>query len=104
VHDHATEKNIALLKNIHSALKASTNPNKCLLIIENVVSTDNTKTDLDLAKWLDLVFLVLSDSQERTLPEYKDLLKQAGFELARTIPTGNNAFQNRVIMEAKPVY
>eukprot|EP00026_Physarum_polycephalum_P005353 Phypoly_transcript_05385.p1 GENE.Phypoly_transcript_05385~~Phypoly_transcript_05385.p1 ORF type:complete len:189 (-),score=22.58 Phypoly_transcript_05385:856-1422(-) len=38
VHDHSVEKNVLLLKNIHKALQASSNPNKCVLIMEHIVS------------------------------------------------------------------
>jgi len=101
LHDHPIEKALILLKNVHAALQHSSNPRKSLLIIENVVSEDNSKNEFDVAKWIDLVFMVLSDGQELTLSQYKSLLERAGLAFQRAVPTKGFGGQNRLIIEAK---
>ena len=41
------------------------------------------------AKWMDLGMLVDNTGRERTADEYRDLLRQSGFELSRVVPTAS---------------
>ena len=38
-------------------------------------------------KLLDIVMLAVAGGQERTEPEYRQLLEKAGFQLTRVVPT-----------------
>ncbi|MDT5195294.1 MAG: hypothetical protein QOH20_2048, partial [Mycobacterium sp.] len=40
-------------------------------------------------KWLDLEMLVVNAGRERTADEYRTLLQDAGFQIARVIPTAS---------------
>jgi hypothetical protein len=51
------------------------------------------------AKWMDLGMLVDNTGRERTAEEYRDLLRQSGFEMSRVVPTAS-VFS---LVEAKPV-
>jgi hypothetical protein len=59
-------------------------PNSRLLIIEMVLPTGNTPHP---GKMLDIVMLAVAGGQERTVPEYRQLLEKAGFQLTRVVPT-----------------
>jgi len=55
-----------------------------LLIVEMVLPSGDTPHP---GKLLDLAMLVLPGGQERTEGEYVALLRRAGFELVRVVPT-----------------
>lgn len=55
-----------------------------LLIVEHLIPAHH---GFSVAKLLDLEVLVIGGGKERTEAEYRDLLQEAGFELARVIPT-----------------
>lgn len=80
LHDWSDEQCKIILKNCHKAMK----PKFKLLIVEMIVPPGNEPS---VAKLLDLEMLVLSGGRERTQTEFKELLKSAGFELSRIIPT-----------------
>jgi hypothetical protein len=59
------------------------NKNGTLLIIDAVITRDNAPHP---GKWKDLMMLVCYGSRERTEEEFRNLLRQAGFELKQVIP------------------
>jgi SAM-dependent methyltransferase len=59
-------------------------PDGRLLVIERLIPPGNEPSE---AKLFDINMLVVLGSQERTEPEYSALLRAAGFELTRLIPT-----------------
>jgi hypothetical protein len=80
IHDWDDERSIAILKNIHAAMKGDGK----VLIVETVVPEGN---DPHYSKLLDLEMLISPGGAERTAEEYRQLLASAGFELTRIIPT-----------------
>ena len=60
------------------------NPGARVLIIEMVLPAGNAPHP---GKMLDMMMLVGPGGQERTEPEYKELLAKAGFRLNRLVPT-----------------
>lgn len=80
IHDWDDERSTRLLKNSHRALA----PQGTLLLVEMVVPPDNAPSP---AQGMDLNMLVLLGGRERTEEQYRHLLAEAGFRLARVIPT-----------------
>jgi len=80
VHNWPEDKALRLLRNVRAAMT----PEKRLLVIEHLIPEGD---DFSVAKWLDLNFMVLVGGAERTLDEYRGLARQAGFDLARALPT-----------------
>jgi hypothetical protein len=72
IHDWGEDQCLAILGNCRRAMK----PNSRLLIIEMVLPTGNTPHP---GKMLDIVMLAIVGGQERTEPEYRQLLEKAGF-------------------------
>ena len=58
--------------------------NSRLLIIEMVLPSGNTPHP---GKMLDTIMLTVPGGQERTEPEYRQLLEKTGFQLTRVVPT-----------------
>jgi O-methyltransferase domain/Dimerisation domain len=92
IHDWSEDQCLAILGNCRRAMK----PNSRLLIIEMVLPTGNTPHP---GKMLDVIMLAVAGGQERTEPEYRQLLEKAGFKLARVVPTESAVS----IVEAFPV-
>lgn len=93
--DHAAAR---VLANCRSALA----PGGRLLIVEMVVPGPGDPPDpvLDhLVKVADLEMLVTVGGRERTEAEYRDLLEDAGFALARIVPLGGLPWS---VIEARP--
>lgn len=82
IHDWDDERCITLLRNTARALPR----NGKVLICEAVIPPGD---EFSPAKLLDLEMLVMPGGMERTADEYSALLKQAGFRLARIVPTRN---------------
>lgn len=80
IHDWDDERSVLIMKNIHTAM----NGQGRLLLIEMVVPAGN---EPHYSKILDLEMLTSPGGIERTEEEYRDLFAQAGFRLARVIPT-----------------
>jgi len=80
IHDWGEDECLAILGNCRRAMKQ----NSRLLIIEMVLPTGNTPHP---GKMLDIVMLAVAGGQERTVPEYRQLLDKAGFQLTRVVPT-----------------
>jgi hypothetical protein len=59
-------------------------PNSRLLIIEIVLPTGNAPHP---GKMIDMTMLAVAGGQERTEPEYRELLERAGFRLTQVVPT-----------------
>ena len=80
IHDWNDEKSLQILKNCHAALPV----NGKLLVMESVIDPGN---DPFAGKFVDLVMLLVTGGKERTAAEFQTLYKQAGFKLARILPT-----------------
>ena len=80
LHDWSDEQCHIILNNCCRAMKSKSK----LLIVEMVIPPGNQPS---IAKLLDLEMLVTTGGCERTENEFKDLLKSAGFQLSRNIPT-----------------
>lgn len=80
LHDWDDEYSLTILKNCRRAISHHGR----LLIIEMVIPEGDAPF---FGKLLDLQMLVSFGGRERTAAEYEDLLVQAGFRLARIIPT-----------------
>lgn len=93
VHDWNDEDALKILKNCRAAIR----PDGKLLLIESVLKLLNQP---DPARFNDLIMLVLAPGgKERTEAEFGELLREAGFSLARVIPaTGLTS-----IIESQPV-
>ena len=79
LHDWADHEAVAILKKVHSVL--SHNPDNRLYIIENILNKKNGHGAL-----LDLNMLVMTGGTERTLEQFENLLRQAGFILETVNP------------------
>jgi SAM-dependent methyltransferase len=80
VHDWDDDRAARVLSNCRRVMKRSGR----LLLIESVIRPGNAPS---LGKALDLVMLTLTGGRERTEPEYRGLLAEAGFRLTRVVPT-----------------
>ena len=81
IHDWDDARSTQILKNIHKAAV----PGAKLLIIEMVIPPGN---DPSFGKLLDIEMLVMTEGgKERTEPEYRELLHNAGWKLNRIVPT-----------------
>jgi hypothetical protein len=92
IHDWSEAKCLTILGNCRRTME----PNSRLLIIETVLAPGDTPQP---GKLLDIIMLTLfTGAQERTEPEYRELLDKAGFRLARVVPTDSAVS----ILEASP--
>jgi hypothetical protein len=66
--------------------RQSMKPNGRLLIVEMVLPEDDTPHP---GKMLDMMMLVGPGGQERTPSEYEQILRPAGFDLVRVVPTAS---------------
>ncbi len=83
LHDWDDVRAARILYNVHDAII----PEGRLIIIETVMPPGN---EYHHAKFLDMNMLVLSEGgRERTEEEYRMLLDEAGFTLARVVPTAS---------------
>jgi hypothetical protein len=80
IHDWSEPQCLTILGHCRRAMA----PAGKLLIIEMVLPSDNTPHP---GKMLDMMMLVGPGGQERTEPEYRELLGKAGFRLTRVVPT-----------------
>jgi hypothetical protein len=92
IHDWSEEQCLTILGNCRRAMKASSR----LLIVEMVLPAGDIPHP---GKMTDIIMLTIPGGQERTEAEYSQLLKKAGFKLARVLPTASAAS----IVEALPV-
>jgi hypothetical protein len=82
IHDWDEEKCLTILRNCHRAMA----PASKLLVIESVIPSGNEPFQ---GKFLDLHMLLIPGGKERTESEYGNLLRRAGFDLTRIVPTGS---------------
>lgn len=80
IHDWDDEKSGTILRNCRAAMPDDGK----LLLVESVIPPGN---DFFMGKLLDLTMLMIPGGKERTEPEYSALFEEAGFELARIVPT-----------------
>jgi hypothetical protein len=80
LHDWTDEKCIVILRNIRKAIA----PGGRLFVFDSVLKASN---EPDFGALMDLNMLVMTGGRERTEPEFRSLLKQAGFELKRVVRT-----------------
>ena len=80
IHDWDEPRSIRILSNIRKGIA----PNGKLLLLETVLPEGN---EPHFARFMDLNMLVMTGGRERTEREYADLLRQAGFHLARVVQT-----------------
>jgi O-methyltransferase domain/Dimerisation domain len=92
IHDWSEAQCLTILGNCRSAMSSGSR----LLIIEMVLPTGNTPHP---GKMLDMIMLTFAGGQERTEPEYRQLLEKARFRLAQVVPTESAVS----IIEALPV-
>ncbi len=79
VHGWDDARATRILENCRRAIK----PNGRLLLIERVIPPGNGPF---WGKFVDLVLLAISGGRERTAPEYRALLANAGFALSQILP------------------
>lgn len=80
IHDWSKAQCLAILANCRRAMTL----NSRLLIIEMVLPIGNKPHP---GKMLDMIMLTFAGGQERTEPEYRQLLEDAGFRLTQVVPT-----------------
>ena len=80
IHDWDDEKATTILRNCRAAMP----PDGRLLLVESVIPPGNAPF---FPKFLDLTMMLIPGGKERTEPEYRQLLSDAGFELQRIVPT-----------------
>ena len=80
IHDWDDARSIQILTNIRRVIAATGK----LLVVESVIPPGNEPS---FGKLLDVNMLVVPGGRERTEPQYRDLFRQAGFELTRIAPT-----------------
>ena len=80
IHDWSEEQCLTILGHCRQSMHAESR----LLIIEMVLPAGNTPHP---GKMLDMMMLVGPGGQERTEPEYAELLAKAGLKLIRVVPT-----------------
>ena len=80
IHDWDDERSLAILESCRRAMARDAR----LLLVETIVPPPG---ESHFAKLQDLEMMVIAGSQERTVDEYSRLLEQAGFRLARVVPT-----------------
>ena len=82
IHDWSDDKALQILKTVRAAAAAGSQ----LLLVESLIP----RHDREFAtKWLDLEMLVANSGRERTAAEYRELLRDAGFEMTRVVPTAS---------------
>jgi len=78
-HDWDDKVSVSILSNIRKAMP----DNSRLLIIETIIKPDNKPS---FGKFIDLQMLIgTTGGKERTLPEFDNLLNNAGFKINRVI-------------------
>lgn len=83
IHDWDDAKSLTILKNCHAVMSQGDK----LLLVESVIPQGNEPF---MAKFLDLAMMLMPGGKERTEDEFRKLYNQAGFDLARIIPTSTD--------------
>lgn len=92
LHDFDDEKASIILKNCRHVMS----PQSRLLIVERMISPDNTPHQ---AKTIDLLMMALLGGRERSIPEWEALLRSANLALVQRYPTTSEF----TIFECAPV-
>jgi hypothetical protein len=92
IHDWSESESLTILKNSRSSIA----PYGKLILVEMVITEGNT---FHPGKMLDMTMLALTTGEERTEPEYRELLAKANYKLTRVIPT----YASVSIVEAEPI-
>jgi hypothetical protein len=83
IHDWPDELCLRIFRNIRRVIA----PSGRMLLIEMIVPEDNKPSP---AKAFDMTMMLFPpNGLERTEKEYRELLRQGGFELARVVPTAS---------------
>lgn len=82
IHDWGDDESVRILKGCRTAMSGRSK----LLVMEEIIPDGNAPSG---AKWLDVAFLACWTGKERTTEEYAELYRQAGFTLARVVPTNS---------------
>jgi O-methyltransferase domain len=82
IHDWDHDRALAILRNCRRAMSQTGR----LLLIESVISSAG---EPDPGKIMDFIMLLGLGGQERTEQQYADLLREAGFDLTRVVPTAS---------------
>jgi hypothetical protein len=93
IHDWDDEQAVAILKNVHAALRGK--PNGRLILVESVIQPGNQP---DMGKIIDLEMMLLPGGRERTAEEFATLFTRAGFTLTRVVPTRSP----KCVIEGRP--
>ena len=96
VHDWDDDRATAILRNCRRAMAHTPALATKLLVVEKVIPPGNAPF---AGKLTDITMLLITGGRERTAKEYEALLNEAGFALARIIPTSSPAS----VIEAVPV-
>jgi ubiquinone/menaquinone biosynthesis C-methylase UbiE len=80
LHDWTDEQSTTILRNLHRALPGGAR----LLLLEMVIPPRNEHS---FGHFMDLNMLVMTGGRECTAEEFRQLLKQGGFEMQRVVPT-----------------
>ena len=80
LHDWSDEDCLRILKNIYAVAESGTK----LLVVDAVIGARNEE---EFGKILDIQMLVHLRGEERTQADWKGLLRAAGFQLTRIVPT-----------------
>jgi hypothetical protein len=94
IHDWDDASAIRILKNCHAAMDA----NAVLLVIEAILPEHLTAFSPEV-EW-DMHMLTELHGRERTVEEFRDLLREAGFQLQRIVPT---PYWRMNVLEGKPI-
>lgn len=92
IHDWPDEQSVAILRNV----RAATGINATLLLVEVVLPGHGRDFT---GNWVDLEMLVQAGGRERDAAEWRDLLRQGGFQMTRIVQTAS-AY---CVIEATPV-
>jgi hypothetical protein len=90
IHDWADEQALKILEAVRRAAPTHAR----LLIIETLVSEEPGP---HFGKMLDIIMLAVTAGRERKPSEYRTLLRTAGFEVTRIIPTASHSIVEAVI-------
>ena len=82
IHDWDDDRALLILRNCYRALR----PSGRVLLVEMLIPADGSPS---LVKFVDLNMMVLLGGRERSEAEYEALLRKAGFQAPRFIPTAS---------------
>jgi hypothetical protein len=91
IHDWNDEASLKILRNCRRAISTG----GTLLLVERVLKAPN---ESDWGKFMDLHMFVILGGRERSEPDFRALLRKAGFALTRVLPTAGP----HSIIESRP--